>query len=216
MRCSRSLAIGRPPDSRTASRVARKVRPSSSWATSKPACKYAASLRSWLYGDAAGADPRAALGFRSELERIAVNPDGQPLNVDWSPELSFTDSTLVYASYSKGYKGGGYNALPFNDQSLEYGPETANTYEAGLKTRLLDSTLDVNLAAFLTDFDDLQVSVFDGSSFNIQNAASARSQGFEADFRWLSPFPGTSVRGNAGYTDAYYRRYPNGPAPATA
>ena len=132
------------------------------------------------------------------------------IKYDWTPAIA---SYLVWA---KGYKGGGYNALPFNDQSLEYGPETANTYEAGLKTRLLDSTLDVNLAAFLTDFDDLQVSVFDGSSFNIQNAASARSQGFEADFRWLSPFPGTSVRGNAGYTDAYYRRYPNGPAPATA
>lgn len=131
-------------------------------------------------------------------------------------KYDFTKKVSTYLVWAKGYKGGGYNALPFNDQSLEYGPETADTYEAGVKTRLLDNTLDVNLAAYLTNFNDLQVSVFDGTTFNIQNAAQARSQGFEADFRWLSPFPGTSVRGTLGYSDAFYRRYENGPAPAEA
>ena len=131
-------------------------------------------------------------------------------------KYDFGKNVATYLVWAKGYKGGGYNALPFNDEHLDYGPETADTIEAGIKTRLLDNTLDANLAVYRTNFDNLQVSVFDGTTFNIQNAASARSQGFEADFRWLSPFPGTSVRGTLGYSDAFYRSYKNGPAPAGA
>jgi len=131
-------------------------------------------------------------------------------------KYDFGKKVATYLIWAKGYKGGGYNALPFNDESLDYGPETADTYEAGIKTRLFDNTLDANFAAYRTNFNNLQVSVFDGTTFNIQNAASARSQGFEADFRWLSPFPGSSVRGTLGYSDAHYRRYSDGPAPADA
>jgi iron complex outermembrane receptor protein len=137
-----------------------------------------------------------------------------------SPKLGvkydFSKQASTYLVWAKGYKGGGYNALPFNDTALQYGPETADTFETGIKTRLFDNTLDANLAAYLTNFNNLQVSVFDGTTFNVENAASARSQGFEADFRWLSPFPGTLVRGTLGYSDAFYRHYNNGPAPATA
>jgi iron complex outermembrane receptor protein len=147
--------------------------------------------------------------FDTQLHR-AENESSPKVGVKYD----FSKKASTYLVWAKGYKGGGYNALPFNDENLDYGPETADTYEAGLKTRLFDNTLDANLAVYLTNFNDLQVSVFDGTTANIQNAAQARSQGFEADFRWLSPFPGTMLRGTLGYSDAHYRSYTDGPAPA--
>jgi outer membrane receptor protein involved in Fe transport len=137
-----------------------------------------------------------------------------------SPKLGvlydFQPKVRGYVVYAQGYKGGGYNALPFNDENLDYDREIAQSVEAGLKMRLFENTLDANIAAFHTRFDDLQVSVFNGTTFNIQNAASARSQGIEADVRWLTPLRGTQVAANVGYNDAIYRHYPDGPAPASA
>ncbi len=131
-------------------------------------------------------------------------------------KYDLTPKTSTYLMYAKGFKGGGFNALPFNANNLQYEPERANTYEGGIKSRLFGNTLDANLAVYYTRFDNLQVSVFDGTTFNIQNAASAETQGFEGDIRWLSPFPGTQLIANVGYSDASYRHYPNGPAPAGA
>lgn len=131
-------------------------------------------------------------------------------------KYDYSKNVSTYAMWARGFKGGGFNALPFNADNLEFEPETANTVELGIKTRLFDGTLDANLALYRTDFEDLQVSVFSGTTFQVLNAAAARSQGVEADFRWLSPFPGTLLRGTLGYSDAYYTEYDNAPAPADA
>jgi iron complex outermembrane recepter protein len=82
--------------------------------------------------------------------------------LDWSPEVSFTDSTLVYASYSRGYKGGGFNppfdAALFPDTAATYEPEFVNAFEIGTKNQLLDNRLQANLTAFFYDYEGLQVS----------------------------------------------------------
>lgn len=153
------------------------------------------------------------LDFRPfEATRVRHETDRSPrlgLKFDWTSKLT------SYALASRGFKGGGFNALPFNDSNLEFEPEEASTIELGTKARLFDSQLHANFAAFLTDFDNLQVSTFDGGTLKILNAAEARSQGFEADATWISPWlPGTRVTATLGYTDAYYRHYPNAPAPA--
>ncbi|WP_163454365.1 TonB-dependent receptor, partial [Escherichia coli] len=42
------------------------------------------------------------------------------LVVDWKPRLSFTDDTLIYASYARGYKAGGTNSpgIGFDPQAI--------------------------------------------------------------------------------------------------
>lgn len=130
----------------------------------------------------------------------------------WAP----SKQTSAYLTWSRGYKSGGFNALPLNDYNLQFEPERASSWELGAKSRLLQGSLRVSAAIFDTDFEDLQVSTFRGASFVILNAAAARSRGIELDFNWLTPLPGAALYGSAGYTDAYYTHYPNAPAPADA
>jgi len=97
------------------------------------------------------------------------------LGLDWSPELSFTDQTLVYAFYNRGYKGGGANppaigystepmfpGFPPLAQLLSYPatfkPEYVNAFELGAKNTLLGGALILNGAAFYYDYKGYQVS----------------------------------------------------------
>ncbi len=101
--------------------------------------------------------------------------------VDWKPFLSFTDETLVYASYSRGYKGGGANpptiAPPaglFNQLNsggvvapLVFQPEYVNAFELGTKNMLFGGGLILNAAAFFYDYSGYQVSkIVDRSAAN--------------------------------------------------
>ena len=92
------------------------------------------------------------------------------------------DSTLVYASYAKGYKAGGFNldrsplgglAGVFSPRSnadadgLKFEAEKVDSYEAGLKYKSHQFTL--NLAAFREEFKSFQLNTFNGSVFIVQN-----------------------------------------------
>ena len=78
------------------------------------------------------------------------------------------------------------DTVPGADPSiLEYEPEEVVAYELGSKMRLFDGAAELNLAAFLMEYDDLQVSSLVGDVFRVTNAGQATSQGFEADGRWL-------------------------------
>jgi iron complex outermembrane receptor protein len=71
-----------------------------------------------------------------------------------------TDSVMTYATYSEGFRDGGFPArfvgaipqpLPF------YDPEYVTNYELGVKSTLLDGRMRLNAAAFLMDYEDQQV-----------------------------------------------------------
>ncbi|MBR9814631.1 TonB-dependent receptor, partial [bacterium] len=132
------------------------------------------------------------------------------LGLKWEP----VDDLNVYGTWSRGFKSGGFNAIALNDDTLEFDPERAESYELGAKARVLGGAMQLNAALFTTDFSNLQVSSFDDASFVILNAAEARSQGFELDINWFPPIPGTMLFASAGYTDARFLSYPNAPAPA--
>src|SRR5690606_35351834 len=89
---------------------------------------------------------------------------------------------------SEGFKAGGFDQrnLFLDAQSGQFGPERVTAWELGLKSRLQDGDLQLNLAMFNSHYRDLQVSTFDGVvNFLVNNAATARSRGLEADLRWL-------------------------------
>ena len=65
---------------------------------------------------------------------------------------------MTYLSYATGFRAGGFNGRPFNaTQVVPFGPETLDTYEVGIKSEWLDRRLRVNLAAFHSDYKDVQV-----------------------------------------------------------
>ncbi len=134
------------------------------------------------------------------------------LGLKWVP----TDDFNVFATWSRGFKGGGFNAIALNADNLDFGPERASSWELGTKMRLLGGSMRWSATLFSTAFDDLQVSTFRDANFIILNAARARSRGLEMDLNWLPPLDGTALTASLGYTDAFYLSYPNAPAPADA
>ena len=141
----------------------------------------------------------------------------------------------VYASYSQGFKGGGFdprgvgiNAIDLNGDGtksqdeiakfLSFRPEKVNSYELGYKGDLFDRRVYIALAAFYMDYTDVQipgsvacnaggVATFCGV---VSNAGKARMKGFEAETRakLIQSDAGTlSFTGSLGYIDAKYTKY---------
>jgi iron complex outermembrane receptor protein len=119
---------------------------------------------------------------------------------------------MAYASFARGYKGPAFNVF-FNMNALNtprIDPETSDAYEIGLKSRLLDRTLTLNLAAFYEKFKNFQANSFttvNGSvTTNLTNAGTVRTQGFEAEITW-TPADSFTLSGGYSYTDAKILEY---------
>jgi iron complex outermembrane receptor protein len=130
-------------------------------------------------------------------------------------EYDFNEDVLLYASYTEGVKSGGFNPSATSPDNLEYEGETARGVEAGFKGRLLDGAASLNLTVFRTEFEDLQVSNFNGSSFVVGNAAEATVQGIEADFSWLI-LENLQLDASFALLDAEYDEFLNAPCTALA
>lgn len=133
---------------------------------------------------------------------------------DFSPKVSakydFNDDINMYATYAEGFKSGGFNAQAPTANDIEFEPENATTIELGSKMRLLDGAMTLNVGLFRTNFDNLQVTIFNGTQFVVGNAATAITQGLEFDGMWL-PAENLMVTFSGGYTDAFYDSYADGP-----
>lgn len=141
-----------------------------------------------------------------------------------SPAISLsyavTDESNLYAKYSSGYKSGGFN-LDFINQvelaansGLEFGKETVDSYELGLKNTFMNGRFTLNLAAFYSEYSDYQVNQFvdlggGQTSIRITNAAQVVTQGFEGEFN-LQATDNLSLQGSLGYLDATFDSFPGG------
>ena len=107
--------------------------------------------------------------------------------VSYTPQLGFTDQTLFYASYSKGYKAGGSNPgiQPGNLDGIpaSYLPESVDAYELGTKNRLLDGALEANLTLWYYDYRNYQISTIIANT-SVNSNINARLDGLEGEFRW--------------------------------
>ena len=125
-------------------------------------------------------------------------------------DYKFSRDVMAYYSFSQGFKSGGWTTRlldvisPPNDVSqLTFRPEKANTHEIGLKSTPFDRHLRLNLAAFTTDYTDIQVTQFNGISPVFKNAGKATIKGFEAEAQ--AKIGDLSLSGSLGHLDAYYR-----------
>jgi len=153
----------------------------------------------------------AALGFPIPNEPFRYYP-AQP-NTQKFDNFSFkagvqvhpTEHVMLYGSFSQGYKTGGWttrlsNPLP---AAPTFGEEKAETWEVGVKSKLFDRLLQLNAAAFTTQYDGIQLNFQQGVSPSIQNAGNARIKGVEVEATAV-PGGGFSVTGSIGYLDAHY------------
>jgi outer membrane receptor protein involved in Fe transport len=168
-------------------------------------------------------DPMSPVLFDSvfgiQSEQSPLSPQGHNLNGK-RDEDSFTplvnisykidDNVMAYASATTGFKAGGFDARANNVNSWEFEEEDATAYEVGIKSLLLDDTLEVNLAFYRTEYDNLQVSQFDGVlGFNVGNAKKTIVQGLEVDGRWIIR-DGLSMQYGIAYLDHEFANFTNG------
>ncbi|MDB5714840.1 MAG: TonB-dependent receptor [Sphingomonadales bacterium] len=143
------------------------------------------------------------------VEQISALPQNSWSN--FSPELtvkwSATSNLNLFASYRQGFLSGGFNGSAganYTGAKLSYDQQTNRGGEIGVKARLFDRTLRLNLALFDYDIRGLQVAATTGVSNLSTNAGKARTRGVELDGSWTSPVAGLTLRGAASYDKAEY------------
>ena len=139
-------------------------------------------------------------------------------NEEWdefTPRITGTynldDDSMVYATYSVGYRSGGFNGRVGNlvEARQPYDPETVDNYEIGYKAEMLDNRLRLNVNAFYMEYDDKQEELQlpdnndTGQKTVVENAATAEVKGVELDMQ-LFVNENLSFRGNLGYLDTQY------------
>jgi len=134
--------------------------------------------------------------------------------VTWRGILAYDilDKVSSYFSVSKGFKSGGFIqrlTQPVTrigtDQLPTFSPERVTSYEVGLKAEIPEYGLRLALAAFTSDYKDIQVAANPPGQINTvtANAARATIKGVEAELTWI-PVPELFIQGSAGYLDANY------------
>jgi iron complex outermembrane recepter protein len=164
-------------------------------------------------GPPAGLTCQQVLGFPVAGQPLRYFPDvtdHQNWNVfDPTASVQFhvTPDVMLYASYSKGFKSGGWTtrlSQPISDASqARFQPEYDTTYELGLKSSWLDRHLQANVAVFYSKYKGIQLNVQEGPSPVYQNAGDATIKGAEIDLQSIIG-GGFALNVSAGYLDAYY------------
>jgi len=166
------------------------------------------------------------IGLRSE--RFSAEYNDSSL-LDFSPDddlfggkiglsYSLDNGTHIYLTAARGYKSGGFNTDGSLDADLrEFDAETLWNYEAGIKGRFFDETLQLRAALFVMDRNDVQISSStvrernDGSSEFIDfigNAAAGSNRGVELNAEWI-PVDHLQVYGSLGLLDSEYENFFN-------
>jgi iron complex outermembrane receptor protein len=159
-----------------------------------------------------------------------LNPVGNPIDgksetyrgnrLDYRAALQydFTPDIMGYTQVATGFKGGGVNPRPFTVfQVVPFSPEKVTSFEAGLKTELFDRRVRLNVAAFRSNYDAIQLTLLSCPQFSdptttaddngpcqaTANAGDAHITGFEAETT-IKPLPGFTIDGSMSYTKFKY------------
>lgn len=128
---------------------------------------------------------------------------------------------LLYASYARGYKAGGFNLdrvectigtagcapgsaaaiTPINN--TQFGDETNNSFEIGEKATLFNRKLLLNATLFYQKYKGFQLNTFNGLVFVVTSVPSVISKGIDADFVWIATND-LSIQGGVTYSDTRY------------
>ncbi len=152
--------------------------------------------------------PSDPVGFSTP---VPTSHDWDNVSFKGSLAYAFTDDHMGYVLVSSAYKTGGFQNEPFNptDALVPFNEETVINYEVGFKGTFNDR-FRLNVSAFFSDYDDLQLFLFKTSptgDYNqvTENAANAEITGIELE--WLAQitdnfrFSGSFARIDAEFVD---------------
>jgi iron complex outermembrane receptor protein len=164
---------------------------------------------------ASGVSPTAA-----QTQAVAASNGipwrGKTTNDNWSGkagvQFDIVRESTAYATYSRGYKGPAfnifYNLSATGTNVIE--PETADSYEVGVKNTLFDGRLVLNLAAFYAKYNNYQANNPDEVAgvlvTRFTNAGTISTRGVELDVL-VQPVRDLSISGGVAYTDAHVDQF---------
>ncbi|WP_341021760.1 TonB-dependent receptor [Brevundimonas diminuta] len=134
-----------------------------------------------------------------------------------SADYQLSDDAMVYARYAQGFKSGGFNGRANSaTEATAYDPETADTFEVGAKTTFWDRHLRLNIASFLTKYENFQARVSGVENdpitgvpvgvLSVINAGELDIFGFELE-GVVVPTQGLTLDAQVGFLDADYKEF---------
>lgn len=126
-----------------------------------------------------------------QIRQSWSEPTGRVV-LDWSPQTSFTDSTLLYASYARGYVAGGTNSpgmgidpelLAYTPNAATFKPEFVNAFELGTKNIMAGGKLSLDADVFYYDYRNYQVSQIVNRG-TVNENFDAKTWGAEVQAAW--------------------------------
>ncbi|BFM18177.1 TonB-dependent receptor [Maricurvus nonylphenolicus] len=145
-----------------------------------------------------------------EFSNVKVKDDWTQLSPKLTANYQLTEEVMLYATYSKGSLGGGFNFGPANAAQAatdSFDQENADNFEVGIKGSAWDNRLQYTASAFYIDYQDLQVQGVNSSGATITtNASDATSQGVELELTALVA-EGLTLNANYAYVDATFDAY---------
>ncbi len=147
--------------------------------------RYTSDDLSYYHGRVASATGVPGVGATRTTVTGATTENA--LSGRFGPQFEISKDMMVYATYSRGYKGPAYNVFfnmsPTQDNVLA--PEKSKSFEIGFKSELMDRRVRLNVAAFDTQYDGYQANVPDLVNGTIVtrliNAGKVSTKGVEMD-----------------------------------
>ena len=159
------------------------------------------------------------------VRRAALSANGVPFRTKTSNDnlsgkavvqFDLSPDVMAYGSYARGYKGPAYNTF-FNLTSTGTNvieAETSDAFELGLKNRLLDGKLIINIAGFYAKYHNFQANnpdlVANVVVTRFTNAGEVSTTGLEVDMTWRLG-KNTTLTGGVALTDAHVDKFKAAP-----
>ena len=149
------------------------------------------------------------------LQNTATLPDsitrGKDSKLTWRLALDhqINNDVLAYASYSRGFKAGGFNSSTLTVPPVE--PETLDAYEVGFKSDLFDRLVRFNASAFYYKYSNIQLQSVQSFTSSIFNAAKGTIKGADTEITVVPPVGAghLELTGGLSYLHARYNSFPN-------
>lgn len=122
-------------------------------------------------------------------------------------QYNVSDDTMMFASVSQGYKGGGFNTSVADldgdfiaETIIDFDPETSIAYELGFKSTMMEGRMQLNGSFYVIDYEALQFATLTlETGLQIANAGDVDSRGFEVELNYA---PNDSVLLMANYANS--------------
>ena len=142
-----------------------------------------------------------------QLANYSGEREDDEFSVRAALNYDLSEDVMIYGSWNRGVKGGGYNSpvfplnppLGYDDATMSYDPEQLDAFEVGFKSRLVGGLAIFNGAAYYYDYKDYQAFQIIGLD-TITTNANADSHGFELEMQ-ATPTDGLDVILGLAYND---------------